>query len=128
MAALAVPGLAGTAQVQDTPGLVTVLASGDVQTRLMGMVPTIQAVSQGASAHILLCGPDCDPALKDVPASASAPQEPHGMSPQGSMRQIVESGTQVEVCAIHLLNKGADHKMLLDGISPADPAVMARAC
>ena len=47
------------------------------------------------------------------------------MSPQGLMQQIMETGTQVEVCAIYLPNKGASPEVLLDGISPADPAAMA---
>ncbi len=41
------------------------------------------------------------------------------------MQQIMESGTQVEVCAIYLPNKGAGTEVLLDGIAPADPAAMA---
>ena len=67
LAALAVVGLAGGAQAQDTPELVTVLASEDAQTQLMGMVLTMQAVQQGADAHILLCGPAGDLALRDAP-------------------------------------------------------------
>ncbi len=41
------------------------------------------------------------------------------------MQQIMESGTQVEVCAIYLPNKGAGTEVLLDGIAPADPSAMA---
>ena len=37
----------------------------------------------------------------------------------------METGTQVEVCAIYLPNKGAGPEVLLDGITPADPAAMA---
>jgi len=124
-AALAVLGLAGAAQAQDAPELVTVLASGDAQTQLMGMVLTMQAIQQGAEAHILLCGPAGDLALKEAPASTTAPQEPRGASPQGLMKQIMEAGAQVEVCAIYLPNKGAGPEVLLDGITPADPAAMA---
>ncbi len=82
LAALAVMGLVGGAQAREVPKLVTVIASKDAQTQLMGMVLTMQAVQQGAEAHILLCGPAGDLALNDAPASATAPQEPRGMSPQ----------------------------------------------
>lgn len=125
LAALALVGLAGAAQAQEAPELVTVLASEDAQTQLMGMVLTMQAVQQGADAHILLCGPAGDLALRDAPPSATAPQEPQGMSPQGLMQKIMETGTQVEVCAIYLPNKGAGPEVLLDEITPADPAAMA---
>ncbi|MFG6511765.1 hypothetical protein ACGYKB_11105 [Sulfitobacter sp. 916] len=124
-AALAGLGLAGAVQAQEAPDLLTVLASGDAQTQLMGMVLTMQAVQQGAEAQIMLCGPAGDLALKDAPASATDPQKPRGMSPQGLMQQIMETGTQVEVCAIYLPNKGAGPEVLLDGINPADPTAIA---
>lgn len=124
-AALTVMGLAGHAQAQDVPGLVTIITSEDAQTRLMGMDLTMQAVQQGAEAHIMLCGPAGDLALMEPPASATAPQQPRGTSPQGLMRQVMEAGPQIEVCAVYLPNKGADPEVLLDGISPADPAAMA---
>lgn len=124
-AALAGLGLAGAVQAQEAPDLLTVLASGDSQTQLMGMVLTMQAVQQGAEAQIMLCGPAGDLALKDAPASATDPQKPRGMNPQGLMQQIMETGTQVEVCAIYLPNKGAGPEVLLDGINPADPTAIA---
>lgn len=127
-AALAMLGLAGTLQAQEAPEplkLVMVLASADAQSQLMGMVLTMQSIQQGAQAHVLLCGPAGDLALKDAPPSATAPQEPRGLSPQGLMRQIMGTGAQVEVCAIYLPNKGTGPDALLDGIKPADPAAMA---
>ena len=42
--------------------------------------PDLQAAQQGAAPHILLCGPAGDIALKDAPASATAPQPPRDMS------------------------------------------------
>ncbi|HEY9039377.1 MAG TPA: hypothetical protein VIN05_10610 [Roseovarius sp.] len=114
------------AAAQDRPGdLVTVITSENAQTRLMGMVLTMQSIKAGASAHMLLCGPGGDLALKDAPNSATAAQPPMGMSPQGLMQQIMEAGGTVEVCAIYLPGKGADASALLDGITAAAPDAMA---
>lgn len=106
--------------------LITILTAANAQTQLMSMVLTMQAVQQGAGAHILLCGDAGDIALKDAPAAATAPQKPKGMSPQALLVQILaQPNTSAEVCAIYLPNKGVEASALLDGITPADPAVMA---
>jgi len=86
---------------------------------------TMQSIRQGSDVYVLLCGPAGDMALKDAPTSATAPQEPRGMSPQGLMKKLMESGAKVEVCGIYLPNKGATADVLLDGISAAKPPQMA---
>ncbi len=117
---------AGPAKAEDTMELITILTSPNAQTQLMGMVLTMQAVQQGAGAHILLCGDAADIALKDAPAAATAPQKPKGMSPQGLLTKILaQPQTSAEVCAIYLPNKGLDASALLEGITVADPKVMA---
>lgn len=118
-------GIAASAQAQEVPDLVTILTSDEPQTQLMSMVLSAQALQQGADVHILLCGPAGDLALIEAPASATAPQEPRGMSPQGLMQSVMQNGATVEVCAIYLPNKGVGQDALLDGISDADPAKMA---
>ncbi|MCR9255724.1 MAG: hypothetical protein NXI16_06460 [Alphaproteobacteria bacterium] len=116
----------GAAASDDENKLVTVVTSPDPQTQLMAMVLTMQSIKLGVQGHILLCGPAGDIALKDAPASATAPQNPKGMSPQSLMMRIMEmTGTKVEVCAIYLPNKGADASALLDGIGVAKPPAMA---
>jgi predicted peroxiredoxin len=122
-AALTLPSLAPAQE--DKPALVTILASGEPQTQLMAMVLTMQSVMQGASARVLLCGPAGDLALKEPPESATAPQAPRGMSPQGLMTKIMETGTPVEVCAIYLPNKGVGAEALMDGVAAAKPPAMA---
>ena len=124
----AATALAAPAQADDGKKLVTVVTSPDAQTQLMSMVLTMQTIQQGAKAQILLCGPAGDLALKEAPESATAPQKPKGMSPQGLMKMIMEkTGTKVEVCAIYLPNKGVDGTALLDGITAANPAEMGAA-
>lgn len=106
--------------------LVTVVTSPEPQTQLMAMVLTMQAANQGAEAHILLCGPAGDLALRDAPASATAAQPLKGMSPQGLMQMIqAKAGGTVEVCAIYLPGKGLDPSALLEGVGVAKPPEMA---
>lgn len=117
---------AGAALAAEKAGkVVTIVTSAEPQTQLMSLVLTMQAMKQGAAAHVLLCGPGGDLALKDAPAAATAPQKPRGMSPQGLMRQMMAEGATVEVCAIYLPNKGAGPEALLDGIAAAKPPAMA---
>lgn len=116
---------AATVRAEGADKLVTVLTAPEPQSQLMAMVLTMQAARQGADAHVLLCGPAGDLALKDAPASATAPQKPKDMSPQGLMKALMENGATVEVCAIYLPNAGLDASALLDGVTAADPEAMA---
>ncbi len=107
--------------------LVTIVTSANAQTQLMAMILTMQAVKQGASAHILLCGEAGDMALKDAPKTATNPQKPKGMSPQKLMKLIMKKAkTTVEVCAIYLPNKGVKLTALIDGITAANPQKMGK--
>lgn len=118
--------LAAPAKAEDSMKLIPILTASNAQTQLMGMVLTMQAVQQGADAHILLCGDAADIALKDAPVAATAPQKPKGMSPQALLVKVLaQPNTSAEVCAIYLPNKGLDAAALLKGVTPADPAVMA---
>lgn len=117
---------ATTTLAQDANKLVTVVTSPEPQTQLMAMVLTMQAAQQGAEAHMLLCGPAGDIALRDAPESATTGQPPRDMSPQGLMQAIQQkTGTKVEVCAIYLPGLGKDQSALLDGIGIARPDEMA---
>ncbi len=116
--------MAGPAKADDKK-LVTIVATPEPQTQLMSMVLSMQSLQQGASVHILLCGPGGDLALKAAPASATAPQKPRDMSPQGLMQKIMGAGGTVEVCAIYLPNKGLDAEALIEGVGVAKPDAMA---
>lgn len=114
------------ARAAETPDMVTILTSADPQTQLMSMVLTMQSRQAGADTYVLLCGPAGDLALNDAPESATAPQAPRGMSPQGLMQKIMQAGATVEVCAIYLPNKGVDTGALLDGVGSARPPAVAK--
>lgn len=129
LAACAAMALTAPALAQEKPDtLVTILTAPEPQTQLMAMVLAMQAAQQGAAAHILLCGPAGDLALKEAPASATAPQPPRDMSPQGLLKKIAGMpGSKVEVCAIYLPGKGANADVLMDGVTVAQPPAMAAA-
>lgn len=125
-AAAALMLITAAAHAQDQkPNIVTILTAPEPQTQLMAMVLTMQSIQQGAKARILLCGPAGDLAMEDAPESATAPQQPQGMSPQGLMRKIMEAGAPIEVCAIYLPNKGIGADALIEGIGAANPQEMA---
>lgn len=116
------------AAAQDDRHLVTILTAAEPQTQLMAMVLTLNAVQQGATAQILLCGPAGDIALQDAPETATAGQPPRDASPQGLMQlMMAEHDVTAEVCAIYLPGKGVDATVLLEGVTPAAPDAAARA-
>ncbi|MEO1457532.1 MAG: hypothetical protein AAFV49_08170 [Pseudomonadota bacterium] len=116
---------AAPAAAEEPPRLVTVLTASEPQTQLMAMVLSMQSIKQGAQVRVLLCGPAGDIALQDAPASATTAQKPKGMSPQGLMRKIIETGAPVEACAIYLPNKGVGTEALIEGVTAARPPEMA---
>ena len=125
VAAMAMAASVGV-QAEDAHDLVTIVTSPEPQTQLMAMVLTMNAAQQGAKAHILLCGPGGDMALKDAPENVLMPQAPKSMSSQGLMKMILEKGlATAEVCAIYLPNAELEADALLEGVGVADPAVMA---
>ena len=120
--AFATPSIA-----EDAMPLVTVVTSENAQTQLMAMVLTTQAMEQGAETRILLCGPGGDIALAEAPETATAPQPPRDMSPQGMLQMLMDRGATVEVCAIYLPGLGAEADVLIEGVGVAQPPAMAGA-
>jgi predicted peroxiredoxin len=104
--------------------LLTILTSADAQTQLMAMVLSMESLKQGVAVNILLCGPAGDIALKKGPETATAPQKPKGISPQGLMQKIMAEGGKVAVCAVYLPNKELSMDALLDGITDANPVAI----
>ena len=124
-AALVAPLSAQAQEARETEHLVTIVGTAEPQTQLMSMVLTMQSLKKGVDTYTLLCGPGGDLALKDAPESATAPQEPKGMSPQKLMQAIMKEGGTVEVCAIYLPNLGEGPEALIEGVGVAKPGPMA---
>ena len=112
---------------KSTPSVLINVTSDDAQVQLMSMVLTMQSAQQGAKTNVLLCGAAGDMALRDAPNSVTAGQPPMNMSAQGLMKTVIEkTNTKVEVCAIYLPGKGLDQSALIDGVTVADPAAIAK--
>lgn len=125
-AAMAIEDGAEPAAAEAPRPLVTIVTAADPQTQLMALVLTAASVRQGAQAHVMLCGPGGDIALRDAPASATDGQAPRGASPQGLLQSLMaDHGVTVEVCAIYLPGLGADASVLIEGVTPASPDAMA---
>jgi len=129
LAACAAMTLTGQAVAQEAPDtLVTILTAPEPQTQLMAMVLAMQAAEQGATPHVLLCGPAGDIALADAPESATAPQPPLDLSPKALLTRIAAlPGARVEVCAIYLPGMAAGPEVLMEGVTVAQPPAMAAA-
>ncbi|GAA6192577.1 hypothetical protein [Phaeobacter sp. NW0010-22] len=120
--------VASAALSDESKSLVTVVTTAEPQTQLMAMVLTMQAAKQGATPHVLLCGPAGDIALKSAPDTVTAGQPPMDVSPQKLMMGILKQpGAKIEVCALYLPGKAAKADVLLDGIGVAKPGEMAGA-
>lgn len=120
-------GVANPILADSPDNLVAVVTSEQPQVQLMSMVLTNQAIAQGHTTRILLCGAAADIALKDAPDSATAPQPPKDASPQRLLMAAIQNGATVEVCAIYLPGRGADRSVLIDGVGVAQPPAMAGA-
>jgi predicted peroxiredoxin len=121
LTACAATSLATATATQSTGALLTIITTADPQTQLMALVLTRSAMEAGERPHIMLCSAGGDLALKDAPASATAPLQPKGASPQGLLAMLMASGVRVEVCAIYLPNRRVEADALLEGIGVAKP-------
>lgn len=105
-------------------GLFVTVTSDEIQTQMMAMVLSTQAIKKGAAVRMLLCGPGGDLALKDGEETMlkTAMGE---RSPQMLLKGLIKNGATVEVCAIYLPNKGIDADALIDGVGSAKPPAIA---
>ncbi|MCR9196285.1 MAG: hypothetical protein NXH88_16210 [Hyphomonas sp.] len=116
--------LTATPKMERTNAMLTIITSDDPETQLMALVLTRSAMDAGEHPHILLCSAGGDLALKNAPASAVAPLQPKGASPQGLLKMLMSAGVGVEVCAIYLPNRPFGAEALLDGVGVAKPEDM----
>ena len=115
---------AAAPETERTDAMLTIITSADPETQLMALVLTRSAMEAGERPHILLCSAGGDLALKDAPASATAPLQPKGASPQGLLKMLIAGGVGVEVCAIYLPNRPFGVEALLEGVGVAKPEDM----
>ncbi len=100
---------------------VTITGSG-AQERAMPLVLANQALDQGATVRVLLCGAGAELALTDHPEEKLAPRN---VSAQDLMRRLIDHGVPIEVCAIFLPNSEYSQDDLLPKIGVAQPGEIA---
>jgi len=109
--------------VETTKGLFVVITEAEPMTQMMALVLSTQTVVQGKSLHILLCGPGGDLAMKNSPQVMMMPMN---QSPQMLLQDLIAKGVKVEVCPLYLPNKGKAATDLINGVSVAQPPVIAK--
>lgn len=110
------------AQTDDPEELFVVVSTDDAQTQMMAMVLANQSLSQGASVRVLLCGEGGRLALADEEFPAFQPAD---RTPQQLLRNLINEGVTVDVCAIFLPNTDTDESDLIEGIGTARPPAIA---
>lgn len=106
----------------DQQGLFVFVTSPDPQTQMMAMVLSTQVLTQGKSVQILLCSSGGDLALKN---GEEVILKPKNKSPQALLKGLMGKGVKVQVCPLYLPNKDATADALIEGVTQADPAVIA---
>jgi len=114
--------LATTLMAEDKKDLLTIVTAPDAQTQLMAMVLATQAQKQGASVHVLLCGPGGELALKN---GKETKLKPNDASPQMLLGGLMKNGATVVVCPLFLPNASKSEADLKDGVTVAKPPVVA---
>ncbi|MCP4348838.1 MAG: hypothetical protein GY795_25445 [Desulfobacterales bacterium] len=103
-------------------GVFLVITASDPQTQLMAMSLSTQIVAKGKSLRILLCGPGGDLALRD---GKEVILKPINKSPQMLLKNLINNNIRVEICPFYLANRGGSMADLIDGITPANPGLVA---
>lgn len=105
-----------------TKGVFVVVTSEEPQTQMMAMVLSTEVLGKGKSVDVLLCDGGGDLALKN---SEEILLKPKNKSPRMLLKNLIAKGVNVQVCPLYLPNKGAAPEDMLEGISQAEPAMVA---
>ena len=104
-------------------GLNVLLASKDAQTQMMAMVLSTMTLKEKKEVKMVLCSSAGDLAVKGMESPTLKPQD---KSPKMMLEAIIKQGAKVEVCPLYLPNAGKDETVLLEGITVAKPAEVAK--
>ena len=104
-------------------GLNVLLTSKDAQTQMMAMVLSTMTLKEKKEVKMVLCSSAGDLAVKGMESPTLKPQD---KSPKMMLEAIIKQGAKVEVCPLYLPNTGKDETVLLEGITVAKPAEVAK--
>ena len=114
---------ASIANENSAKGLNVIITSGDAQTQMMGMVLSMMTLKENKEVNMTLCSKAGDLAVKGM---ASPTLKPQDKSPKMMLEAIIKQGAKVEVCPLYLPNTGKDETVLLEEITVAKPAEVAK--
>lgn len=104
-------------------GLAVVITSENEQAQVMAMVLSLQTIkAHGKEAHITLCGPAGNLALR---STVTKPMKPMDASPSMMLKKLIQLGAKVELCPLYLPNKPGSDNALIEGITVAKPVEVA---
>ena len=104
-------------------GLNVLLTSKDAQTQMMAMVLSTMTKKKKKEVKMVLCSSAGDLAVKGMESPTLKPKD---KSPKMMLEAIIKQGAKVEVCPLYLPNAGKDETVLLEGITVAKPAKVAK--
>ena len=104
-------------------GLNVLLTSKDAQTQMMAMILSTMTLKEKKEVKMVLCSSAGDLAVKGMERPTLKPQD---KSPKMMLEAIIKQGANVEVCPLYLPNAGKDETVLLEGITVAKPAEVAK--
>lgn len=100
-----------------------IVTSDSLQTQGMAMVLSQAMQKQGVALDILLCDKAGDLAIASYESESAL--APKGMKPEGLLQMIMGDGAKVAVCALYLPNSDYKESDLREGVSVAQPPLMA---
>ncbi len=115
--------LTGTAFSEQGKGLNVIITSSDRQAQMMAMVLSVQAIKEHAKEiNIVLCGSAGDLTLKSTDTETFFPSK---NSPTMLLKTLLKLGASIQVCPLYLPNTGKTTDDLIDGITVAEPSIIA---
>lgn len=111
-----------TFAAEKAENLLVIVTTDDSVTQLMSMILSSQAKKKGTRVDILLCGAAGKLAIK---GSQETLLKPMNKSPQMLLKNLIQSGVNVEICPPYLPNAGKTVSDLTEGVAIAKPPEIA---
>lgn len=110
------------ASSNEQKGINLLLTSKDTQTQMMSMVLSIMTIKAKKEVRIVLCSNAGDLAVKNI---KSIKLKPKNKSPKDLLKKLIKKGVKVQICPLYLPNISKTKKILLEGVTVANPSKVA---
>jgi predicted peroxiredoxin len=114
---------ADNALAEQGKGLNVVITTADRQAQMMAMVLSVQTMKEhGKETNIVLCGVAGDLALQSTSTETFLPPK---KSPTMLLKALLKMGASIQICPLYLPTAGKTTDDLIEGITVAEPSVVA---